>query len=61
MDAVTSDRVRAAFARISEAAGVDRASLVAALDADIREEVRSLLDSLDLAGGFMALPEPRST
>ena len=57
MDAHTSDRVRAAFARIEEAPAVERAGLLAALDDDIRAEVRSLLEALDEAGGFLSRPD----
>jgi tetratricopeptide (TPR) repeat protein len=57
MDALTSDRVRAAFARIEEAPAAARAALIAALDGDIRAEVQSLLQALDEAGGFLSRPD----
>ncbi len=57
MDALTSDRVRAAFARIEEAPAAERADLLAALDDDIRAEVQSLLQALDDAGGFLSRPD----
>ena len=57
MDAPISDRIQAAFTRIEEAPASERAALLAALDADIRTDVQSLLQALDEAGGFLSLPD----
>jgi tetratricopeptide (TPR) repeat protein len=57
MDPLPSDAVFAAFSRIEEAPRAERGALLDALDPSLRDDVASLLDSHDHAGGFLALPE----
>ena len=49
MDAATWSAVKREFARVQEAAPDERRSLLAALDADVRREVESLLAALEAA------------